>query len=170
MEEEERLRKDKDQQTEQHERVKGRVRDEVHVEIEQSAQQAGSSRSVDSVAGDLKTKAISDIYAVETDLARGKVMARISQVVNYIFYVLYGIIGLQIVLQLLGARERNPFKQFLNAVTTPFLAPFKGLMADPAIGSMQLMISYIIGLFVYFLLHLAVRGLLRLLAYKRATV
>ena len=170
MEEEERLQKDKDQRTEQHERVKGSVREEVHGEIEESAQQASPSRSVDSVAGDLKTKAISDIYAAETDLARAKVMARISQVVNYIFYVLYGVIGLQIILDLLGARERNPFKQFLNTVTAPFLAPFKGLFADPSIGSMQLMVSYIIGLFVYFLIHLAVRGLLRLLAYKRATV
>lgn len=170
MEEEERLQKDANQRTAQHEMVKGKVRDEVRGEIAQSAQQVGPSRSVDTVAGDLKTKAIKDIYSDEADLARGKTMARVSQIVNYIFYVLYGVIGLQIVLELLGAREQNPFKQFLNTVTTPFLAPFKGLLSDPAIGSMQLMISYIIGLFVYFLFHLAVRGLLRLLAYKKATV
>jgi ABC-type amino acid transport system permease subunit len=39
-------------------------------------------------------------------------------------------------------------------------------MPDPAIGSFQLMLSYVLALVVYFLLHSAVKGLFRLLARR----
>jgi hypothetical protein len=43
-------------------------------------------------------------------------------------------------------------------------------MPDPAVGSMQLMLSYVAALVVYALPHLAFKGLLRVLAQRRATV
>jgi uncharacterized protein YggT (Ycf19 family) len=110
------------------------------------------------------------VAASEAELGRARAGARVSQIVDYVFYVLYGLIGLQIALELLGAREASGFKQFMNTVTYPFLAPFKGLMADPAVGSSQLMFSYIIGLVVYLLLHLAINGALRLLVTKKTEI
>jgi hypothetical protein len=50
------------------------------------------------------------------------------------------------------------------------VAPFQGLMPDPAVGGFQLMVSYIVGLAAYLLLHVAVRGLLRLIATRRSTI
>ena len=95
---------------------------------------------------------------------------RPSQFVDYGFYLIYGLIGLEIILEFLAARQSSGFKQFLDAVTTPFLAPFKGLMADPSVGSMQLMLSYVVALVVYALLHMAVNGLLRLFAEKKSAI
>jgi hypothetical protein len=40
-------------------------------------------------------------------------------------------------------------------------------MPDPAIGSVQLMLSYVLALVVYILLHRAVRRLFRLLIARR---
>lgn len=97
-------------------------------------------------------------------------VANISQVIDYAFCVLYGLLALLIALELIGAREGSGFKQLLNTVTAPFLAPFKGLMPDPAVGSFQLMTSYIIGLVVYLLLHMAINGALRLFVIRKTTV
>jgi len=43
-------------------------------------------------------------------------------------------------------------------------------MPDPTVGSMQLMLSYVVGLVVYMLLHMAINGLLRMFAQKKATI
>ena len=50
------------------------------------------------------------------------------------------------------------------------LAPFRGIMSDPSVGSMQLMLSYVVALVVYVLLHMAVSGLLRLFAHRKSTI
>jgi len=84
--------------------------------------------------------------------------------------VIYGLIGLEIVLELFGARQASGFKRFLDAVTLPLLGPFRGLMPDPAVGSMQLMLSYIVALGVYSLLHMALNGVLRLFAQRKSSI
>ena len=50
------------------------------------------------------------------------------------------------------------------------LAPFRGLMPDPAVGSMQLMLSFVVALVVYVLAHMAVNGLLRLFAERKSRI
>jgi uncharacterized protein YggT (Ycf19 family) len=73
-----------------------------------------------------------------------------------------------VVLSLLGAAETAGFVQFIHGVTNPFYAPFGGIVATPAINGGMLDFPIVIALLAYFLLHLAVRGLLRLLAGERA--
>jgi uncharacterized protein YggT (Ycf19 family) len=94
----------------------------------------------------------------------------VSQIVDYVFYVIYGIVGLEIILELLGARESAGFKKFVDALAAPLLAPFEGLMPDPQAGPFRLMLSYITALVVYLLLHLAVNGLLRMFAHRKVAV
>src|ERR671922_185936 len=52
-----------------------------------------------------------------TYLARG--VARISQVVDYLFYLIYAFIGLMILLDLLGANRAAGFYRFVNGITRP---------------------------------------------------
>jgi uncharacterized protein YggT (Ycf19 family) len=172
MDENDKVRVDEARKLRQHEQVKGEIRDEIHREIRTRAERVAPSDQarVEGVAEEMKRRAVREVAATESELAQARGVARVSQVVDYLFYVLYGLVGLVIVLELLGARERNAFKQFLDAVTAPFLAPFRGLMPDPAIGSFQLMASYIIALVVYVLLHLAVNGALRLLVSRKTAV
>ena len=73
-------------------------------------------------------------------------------------------------LEALGARETAGFKQLVDTLSAPLLAPFEGLMPDPGSGNYRFMISYVFALIVYFLLHLAVKGLLRLFIQKKTTV
>jgi uncharacterized protein YggT (Ycf19 family) len=165
------LRKDEDRRTDQHETVKGQLRNQVHEEIKRKSGIDNKEKAeIESVAHELKHEAIREVSATESELSRAKQVARISQVINYVFGLIYGLIGLLIALELLGARQSSGFKQFIDTVTWPLVGPFKGLMPDPSVGNFQLMLSYIIGLIVYGLLHLAVRGLLRLFAERQTTV
>jgi uncharacterized protein YggT (Ycf19 family) len=156
----------------QHEGVKADVRGKVHGEISRKADETtpGERAQEDALAGSLKHKAVTEVAETETELERGKAVARLSQVVDYIFYVIYGIIGLEIALEALGAREAAGFKQFMDAIAAPLLAPFRGLMPEPGVGRFRFMLSYVIAIVVYILLHLAVNGLLRLFVRHKTTV
>lgn len=156
----------------QHESVKEEVRSEVNAEIALNANQLteADQAKARAVATSLKDKAIREVAGTEVEIERARGVARISQVVDYVFYLAYGIIALEIILELLGARENSGFKQFIDTVSAPLLAPFRGLMADPSRGPFQLMLSYIIALVVYLLLHLAVNGALRIMVHKKTEV
>ena len=154
-----------------HEEVKDQIRQDIQEEVQIAADQKQSEKPVvEHVAADLKDRAVKEVAGAEQELDRAKRAARFSQIVDYIFYLIYGIIGIVIVLELLGAREASGFKQFMDVISTPFLAPFRGLMRDPAIGSSQLMLSFIIGLGVWILIHVAVNGALRLFVHKKTAV
>ena len=98
-----------------------------------------------------------------------RILTRTHLVVNYLFCLLYGLVSLEILLDLAGASESSAFKQFLNALTHPFLGPFVGLFFDPVFrGRYRLRVSYMVALMVYTLVHLAAYGLIRLFE-KRQT-
>jgi len=162
---------DENKRISRHEDVKGAVESRVQDEIRQTAdERTGDHAQVKAVAGQLRSKAISSVQETEVELDRARTLARVSQFVDYAFYLIYGLVGLEIALELLGARQASGFKRFLDALTMPLLAPFKGLMPDPAVGSFQLMLSYVIAVVVYALLHLAINGLLRLFVSRKASV
>ena len=165
---------DEAQRITQHESVKGEVRKKVHSEIARQADRvdAYEADNAEVVADSLKRKAVAEVRNTEQELERGRTVARGSQFVDYVFYLIYGVIGLAIVLELMGARNSAGFKQFIDAVTMPLLLPFRGLVQDPAVGDggSQVMFSYIVALGVYILLHLAVTGLLRLFVHRKTAV
>ena len=93
-----------------------------------------------------------------------RILGRFRLIVDYLFCLLYGLVGLEILLDLAGARESSGFKQFLNYITQPFLGPFAGIFTDPVFREhYRLRVSYMVALCIYLLLHLAVYGLIRLL-------
>lgn len=156
----------------QHEAVKSAVNDEVNAEIASAADRTTPEQQAQAevVGRQFKQKAMDEIVTTEGEVERAKGFARVSQIVDYAFYVVYGIITMEILLELLGARESAGFKKFIDTIAAPFLAPFVGLMPDPSAGPFRLMLSYIMALVVYLLLHLAVNGLLRLFVHRKVAV
>jgi uncharacterized protein YggT (Ycf19 family) len=154
----------------QHETIKGKLQRDVQAQLaEKAAASTPATRAqFERLAADLKRQATDEVRETEADLARARHATRAEQVLDYVFFLVYSLIGLQIGLELLGARQSNPFKQALDFVTTPLLGPFRGLMPDPALGSLQLMLSYVVALIVYVLLHQALDRLLRVLAKRPA--
>ena len=155
----------------QHEAVKAKFERDAQARIARESERSTAGAPEEkAVAAKLRDRAANEVAESESELQRARGATRLSQFVDYGFYLIYGLIGLEIILEFLAARQSSGFKQFLDAVTTPFLAPFKGLMADPSVGSMQLMLSYVVALVVYALLHMAVNGLLRLFAEKKSAI
>ncbi|MFY9558438.1 MAG: YggT family protein [Blastocatellia bacterium] len=172
MLEDEKLAVDESERIAEHEAVKREARKGVHAEIADQADrldERDKARAAE-VGDQLKQKAITEVADTEAELDRARGVARISQVVDYLFYIIYGLIGLEILLDLLGARDSNAFKNLIDRLNAPLLAPFRGLMPDPSSGRFQLRISYIVALIVYVLLHLAINGLLRLIAHRKTAV
>jgi uncharacterized protein YggT (Ycf19 family) len=172
MLEDEKLAIDESRKIAQHEAIKGSVRNEVHAEISRKADHldANEQAQANQVAEQFKHKAVREVVETESEIGRARGAARISQVIDYIFYFIYGLIGLMIVLDLVGANRNNGFYRFVSAITSPLLAPFRGLLDDPARQNMRFRLSYIVALIVYLLLHLAINGLLRLAVHRKTTV
>jgi uncharacterized protein YggT (Ycf19 family) len=84
--------------------------------------------------------------------------------------LIYGLISQQISLDLLGARRGNGFRDFIETVCAPLLAPFKCLRLSVSSGGFQLRPPYVFALVAYLLLHPAINGLLRLLASRKTAI
>jgi YggT family protein len=94
-------------------------------------------------------------------------VARATQAVDYLFILLYGLLGIRFVLGLLGASQQAGFVQFINGMTNPFYAPFANIVTRPSVNGGVLDFPLLIAVLAYALLHLAVRGLLRLFVGAR---
>jgi uncharacterized protein YggT (Ycf19 family) len=157
----------------QHESVKSQVEGEVQAEIAESAadKPAPESERIDQVAGSFRAKAVDEVVQTEREVERGRVAARISQVVDYIFFVLYALLGLRFLLALLAARSGAGFVRFIVAITDPFYRPFRGIVASPTTdGGHTLLLPLVIAIIVYILLHLAINGLLRMVAHRKTAI
>jgi len=156
----------------QHEKIKKHLGAEAEAEILKDADRIAPTERLEAeeVGHALKRKAIGEVAATEKELQRRRVFARLRQVVDYVFGVVYALVGLQILLEMIGARERAGFKELMNTITAPILGPFRGLVTDPAVGRFQFMLSYLVGLLVYLLLHVGIRGLIRLVAQRRTAL
>ena len=157
----------------QHESVKAQVESDVNSEIAARADRTSPSeaRRMEEVAGEFRGKAINEVVDTEREVERSRTAARVSQVIDYIFYIIYALLGLRLLLALMGARRSAGFTQFIYNVTDPLHAPFRGIVAEPtAEGGSRLAFSVIIAIVVYILIHAAINGLLRLLAHRKTAV
>jgi hypothetical protein len=157
----------------QHGAVKSQVEGEVQAEIAESAAQqpAAETHRVDRLAGEFRAKAVDEVVQTEREVERGRGAARVSQIVDYIFYVIYALLALRFVLALLAARSSAGFVRFIVTVTDPFYRPFRGIVASPSTeGGHTLMMPLVIAIIVYILLHLAINGLLRIIAHRKTAV
>lgn len=83
------------------------------------------------------------------------------RLVDWVFYVLYALLGLRFLLALLAASEEAGFTQLVHALTDPFLVPFQGIVARPTIGGSVVDFPVLVAIVAYIVLHLAIRGLIR---------
>lgn len=165
------LRSDDARRLAQHEAIKTELREGVNQEVVQEAHvHAGDRGEVRELGAELDRRAVREVASTERDLQKGRVIARIGQFVDFAFFAIYGLVGLEIVLELTGARDANVFKRAVDFVSAPFLTPFEGLFHDPRFGTLHLMFSYVAALVAWILLHLAVRGLMRLIVNRQTSM
>lgn len=157
----------------QHSAVKAQVEGEVQAEIAERAAQPPppESERIGSLAHEFRAKAVDEVVSTEREVERARGVARVSQIVDYIFFVLYALLALRFLLALLAARSSAGFVRFIVAVTDPFYSPFRGIVASPQTdGGHTLMLPLVIAIIVYILLHLAINGVLRIIAHRKTAV
>jgi uncharacterized protein YggT (Ycf19 family) len=171
--EDEKLALDEARRMAQRDAVRENVERNVNREIIERAELAQPSppREVDRLASELKANVAHEVVETEREVKRARIVARISQVIDYIFYLIYGLLALRFLLALLAARPSAEFVQFIRRVTEPLYAPFRGIVARPVFeGGYTVDLPVVLAMVVYALLHLAIKGLLRLLAHRRTEV
>lgn len=158
----------------QHETVKAQVEGEVQSDIANQASQPAAPdepQRIQQVAGEFRSKAVDEVVATEREVERGRGAARVSQVVDYIFYIIYGLLGMRFLLALLAARSSAGFVQFIVAITNPFYAPFRGIVASPSTDQGHtLLLPIVVAIVAYVFLHLVINGLLRMLAHRKTAI
>lgn len=158
----------------QHDSVKSQVEGEVNAEISESAAAKATtdeSRKIDNVAGEFRSKAVNEVVDTEREVGRSRSLARVSQVVDYIFWIIYALLGLRFLLALMAARSTAGFVQFIVTISNPFYAPFRGIVASPSTDSGHtLLLPIVVAIIAYAVLHLAINGLLRMFAHRKTEI
>ena len=149
--------------------VKADVGDDIYAEAVRPA--PSQAHRVEAVADDMRRTAVDEVVETESEVQRARVVARISQIVDYVFFIVYGLLTIRLLLELFAARENAGFFQFIKTVTDPFYSPFRGLVPSPSTAEgFTLALPIVVALVVYMLLHLAINGLLRIFAHRKTEV
>lgn len=156
-----------------YEAIKSSVKSDVAGDIYAEAARPESSQAarVERVADGMRRQAVDEVVETDREVARARVVARISQIVDYLFFLVYGLLTIRLLLELFAARENAGFFRFIKNLTDPFYAPFRGLVPSPSTAEgFTLALPIIVAVVVYMLLHLAINGLLRILAHRKTEV
>ena len=167
------LEMDEAQRAANYEAIKSTVKADVGSEIATDARRVTPSHvdRVDDVAARMRERSVTEVEQTEREVERGRFVARVSQVVDYIFFLVYGLLAIRLLLELFAARESAGFFKFIKTITDPIYSPFRGLVPSPTTPEgFTLALPIIVAIVVYMLLHLAINGLLRMIAHRKVEV
>ena len=167
------LAQEEAQRSANYETVKSNVEADVNAGIiaEANRKSVSQAQEVENIADNMRRKAVIEVAETEREVERGRGIARISQFVDYAFFVIYGLLTIRLLLALFAARESAGFVKFIKSVTGIFYAPFQGIAPSPtADGGFTLALPIIVAIVAYMLLHLAINGLLRIFVHRKTTV
>lgn len=167
------LAREEAQRAANYEAIKSNVKAEVGGEIYAEAARPVPSQvaRVEEVADGMRRTAVDEVVQTEKEVERARVVARISQVVDYLFFVVYGLLTIRLLLELFAARESAGFFKFVKSATDPIYSPFRGLVPSPSTTEgFTLALPIVVAIVVYMLLHLAINGLLRIFAHRKTEV
>ena len=155
----------------QHDAIKSRVERDVGAEVTARAERAPDGEQVGNVAAQIRGRAVKEVAGTEREITRARGAARGSQFIDYAFYLIYGLLGLRLALALMAANSSAGFVRFIRAVTDPFYAPFRGIVASPSdADGHTLVLPLLLAIGVYALLHAAIIGLLRIAAHRKTEI
>lgn len=158
----------------QHDAVKARVEGDVNAEIADRAAQGpapAQARKIDQVAGTFREHAVDEVIDSERGVQRSRGVARVSQFIDYGFFLIYALLVTRFVLSLIAARSSAGFVKFIVSVSDPFYAPFRNIVSSPTSGDGHtVLLPVIVALGAYLLLHLAINRLLRLVASRKTEI
>ncbi|MDP1890658.1 MAG: YggT family protein [Gemmatimonadaceae bacterium] len=164
---------DEARQVAQHNAVKSKVESRVNAEISsQAAATTPDDRSrVADVAGQMRDRAVDETARGERTLGHARTTARGSQFLDYAFFLVYSLLAIRFVLALIAARSTNGFVQLINTLSSPFYAPFKGIVpSQSAEGGYTLVVPILVALLAYAILHGVINAALRMVGQRKTEI
>lgn len=139
----------------------------------QEAPRAGrrEDQRVEWIEADFREEVVQEVVRTGRVAERARGAVRVSQFVDYFFYLVYALLGIRAVLALAGANSEAGFVRLIRALTAPLYAPFRGILdspTDPAGHTLALPV--IVAIMVYGLCHLGLNGVLRLFAERKTEI
>jgi uncharacterized protein YggT (Ycf19 family) len=116
-----------------------------------------------------KVRPLHDAHLRPIRTSRRRPLSRVVNAIDYLFFILYGLFAIRFVLALLGASEAASFTRLIHAATGPFYAPFERIVSRPAVDGGYVDFPIVVAMLAYVLLHVAVRGLFRVIQGRPAT-
>jgi hypothetical protein len=121
-------------------------------------------------SGDIAGQDVAVTESVDNVEARRSTANWITGLVYFLFGLIEIAIALRILLKLLAANPNAGFSQFIYGVTGPFVAPFAGIIGQPAASNGSVFeLSSVLALIIYLLLSWIVAKLLQLLIDRPST-
>lgn len=167
------LQNDESRREAQHAAIKAQVVNEVNAEIanQSEVQSPEVQPEIRRVAEEFRGKAVNEVVQAEREVERARGVARLSQFLDYGFFLIYGLLSLRFLLSLMAARSSAGFVQFIGTVTDIFYGPFRSIVPSPSIeGGFTLAMPVLVAILVYALAHAMINGFLRLLAHRKTTL
>ncbi|MFN6963107.1 MAG: YggT family protein [Pyrinomonadaceae bacterium] len=167
------LEVDEVERTATYETAKNEVRADVEdrIALEADRRNAAQAHEIEAAADEMRRQAVGEVVETQRDLERARAAARVSQIVDYVFFLIYALLSMRLMLELFAARESAGFFRFVKAATDPFYYPFRGLMPSLSTADgFTLVLSLVAAIVAYMLLHLAINGFLRMIAHRKVAV
>lgn len=164
------LIQDEEQRAANYEALKSTVESDVAGDIALEADTTPSGE-IGAVAENMRSRAVGEVTQTQREVDRGRIAARASQIVDYIFFVIYGLLAIRLMLELFAAREGAAFFRLIKTLTDPLYWPFRGLVPSPSTpDGFALDLPLIVAIFVYALLHMAINGIFRIMAHRKVEI
>lgn len=158
----------------QHDAIKSSVERDVNSEIAGRAAQTpapAQARKIDQVAGTFREHAVDEVIDTERSVQRSRGVARLSQFIDYAFFLIYALLATRFLLSLIAARSSAGFVRFIVQLSDPFYGPFRTIVESPRTGQGNtLLLPMVVALVAYSVLHLAINRLLRLVAVRKTEI
>ncbi len=168
------LAADESRRAVQHEAVKARVEADIGSDIAQQAVQAPAgtdARKIEHAAGKIREHAVDEVIDTEREVNRSRGVARFSQILDYVFFLIYALLAIRFVLSLIAARSSAGFVKFIVSVSDPLYAPFKNIVSSPKTDEGNtLLLPMVVALVAYAVLHFAINRLLRMFAVRKTEI
>ncbi len=158
---------------EQHNAVRSGIEGDIQAELARNGNHAapGEAQKIEQVAGDFRSKALGEVVATEREVGTARVAARVSQIIDYLFYVVYALLAVRFALALIAARSSAGFVKFIVGASDPFYGPFRGIVETRKLdGGHTVVLPLAIAIAVYILIHVGINALLRLIAHRKTAI
>jgi hypothetical protein len=168
-----RMPSDEDRLVAEHEATKAAVERDLNADVALNAEtEVHKDRAhIEEMAHHVKDKAVAEVRDAESIAYRRKKLARVVQVIDFIFCVIYVLLGTRLLLGMMAANSNSGFVQLVKSLTEPFYAMFKGIVQSPtAEGGYTFALPILVAIGAWALLHWFVRSIAKLIAYRRSDI